>query len=71
MRTSIFELLFIVNTLFHASLDTFFNLKNAPKNHFLTLEDEIYKHTVLITGCSLALVASNGAEDTIFTRCSM
>jgi len=67
MRTSIFELLFIVNTISHASLDTFFTLKN---HCVLTWEDEIHKNTVLITGYILSLVASNEAEDIVFTRCS-
>jgi hypothetical protein len=70
MRTSIFELLFVVNAIFHASSDTF-TLKNSLNNHcVLTREDEIHKNTALITGYILSFVASNEAEDTVFTRCS-
>ena len=53
-------------------IEQFFTLKNSPKNHcVLTREDEIHKNTVLITEYVLSFVASNDAEDTVFTRCSM
>lgn len=64
MRTSIFQLLFIVNTIFLAQ-GHFFTLKRPIKITVLTSEDGIHKNTVLIVGRILSPV-SHEAQDRVY-----